>query len=506
MASKEEIQALVADIEKGLASGELSEDDASALLDEAEGLQAQVTNVSLPPMAAQAEAPAQPEEGSSIGGKILQGGLKAMDYLGGLSRTAIANKPEMQLMQAIIDQENGTQANRLSQGGDEMIAALSGNPKSSSELMQARGVPAMGTITLPGLGEVTGRGAVGLLADAASDPLSSVSLASTRAGQALLTASKAGGLKGLLANGGRAVQHLLDPSELIEGAGKKIFKGGFGSIDDELAEQGTASLTDLLWDRGFKGSAEKARKTAVDIGQQAMNKRQAIYNQLDEAGQKIIPNLDGADEVVQKMLADPGLEDKAKAISDYLEKYRLEPKGELIDGVGYINGPRQRRAFDVSNASNIKTNLYQSLPDSAYTLNEYGGRTLTSQGKQTKKELAKALKEGIEATPRGDEISALNEIYGTTAEAIPLLQREAKKGARKKGVSVVDAMLLGGGAINPGSLGILAAKKAIEAANTTTGRTYIGQTLKAGAAPMAGTYRKTIYDILREKQNEPQQP
>ena len=77
------------------------------------------------------------------------------------------------------------------------------------------------------------------------------------------------------------------------------------------------------------------------------------------------------------------------------------------------------------------------------------------------------------------------------------------KAARTKGVTVLDATLAAAAATNPALfLSMLAAKKGVQAANTTAGRTLLGQTLNAAKQPISVLLRQNLSRLGDANGNE----
>jgi len=395
------------------------------------------------------EAPAAPEEtlyekAKDIGGKTLQGGLRALDYAGGLARTSIAGVPN-----AI----NVMAGNPSVVHPEDLVQALKGNAPSSEELLARAEVPEMGSVGIPFTDKkITGRDVLGFGLDVVTDPLTHGLGGAGKAAKAAKIAS-------------------LEPA--VEGVGRTIYKGGFGAIDRELAEKGVKPLSDQLFEKGFVGTSSGARKATNKIRMQAGKDINEVVAKVGQV--EVKPDFSNAYDTIAKMRKDPGLIKEADALDDFVRTYEQK-------------GPTQR-AYTVADALEIKRNLRQALPQNVYRQTAFGAKPIGPATK-VEKQVAAAFTKATDDVG-GEALKAADLTYGQAKAALPLLEREAKKAARKKAVTVVDAMIAGGSFAAPNvGLPALALKKTAEAANSTLGRTLLGQTLRAGQKPIAATLRR----------------
>jgi NAD(P)-dependent dehydrogenase (short-subunit alcohol dehydrogenase family) len=438
------------------------------------------------------QAQSQPEEPTTtqnvldVGKKGLMLGLRGLDYAGGIARTAYAGVPNA---------VNILAGNPSVVNPEDLLAALKGRAPTTADYLERAQVPEMGSVDVPFTNaKITGRDVLGFAGDVATDPLTYV--------------GAPGGSKAL-----RAAS--LEPA--IEGAGRKIFKGGFGSIDRELAEKGVAPISETLFKEGFVGTSEGARKATNALRETA---GQDINKAVAAAGDiRVKPDFSEALSTINNMRKDPGLKNEAdsleKFVKMYDEKNHLPPnayeilnqlkespllQNEAKDLETLLISSQKETGYPLAEALQMKRNLRQNLPANVYKPTQYGAQPI-SQATQVEKQMVSAITDATDKAG-GEALKKANKAYGQTKAALPLLQREAKKEARKKGITVVDA-LLAGGSFGAPQVGIpaLALKKAVEAANTTAGRTALGQALRVGQKPLAIGIRrggKALSDQLEE--------
>lgn len=195
----------------------------------------------------------QTKEETPLWQKALTGAGKVLDYAGGVSRAALANRPEVLLAEALASDKPVDAKEQAMRGAEELKQALMASPKSSSELMESRGVGEMGSTELPLLGKVTGRGTVGLLADVATDPTTYVGAAALK--------------------------------PLIKSKGKDLYRSGLKNIDKAVWKKGKDmnAFSDAAMKYGIRGSAEDIFNQTDEVLEKLLKERDAI---LADAAQK----------------------------------------------------------------------------------------------------------------------------------------------------------------------------------------------------------------------------
>lgn len=377
------------------------------------------------------------ENQPSFGRKALDYGLRALDYTGGLTRTAAAELADS------VPQSNEAVTS------EDWMKALRGKAPSSAEYMERMGVPEGARVDLNPFaeGDSSVRDIGGFVGDVALDPLNYLTLGGS-------AAAKAG-------------SKVLNPSsQLLKKAGKATYKSGFKNIDGDLAEKGVKELSEVLWENGApSGTLKRIAGKTEKLSDQLLNKRKILYDKIDNAGGKV--DVTGAvyktQDMGKEMLRrNPALDDQVGLMDGWLAKY-----GEQGSGI------------PVSLASDYKTTLYQGMPNSAYS--PIGKQLPVPKAYQ--KEFAKNLKEGIiNAGNRagdglGNQVDDINEnlssILTAQKKAIP---REIKKGTRVNTISPIDTGMGAWAMLNPGTGGwVLAAKKTGDLAKTTAARTVVGK-------------------------------
>lgn len=412
-----------------------------------------------------------------VASKALDYGLRGLDYIGGLSRTGAYTVADE--VGELLGREDSIDS------GDALLSALKGQAPSSSEYLKKMGIE-----------NPTAAAALGFVSDIALDPLTYLSLGSTALGKGVAKAATEKGAKGLLGKVGKAGLTVLDPSDAIGALGSKIYKGGFGSIDQELAAKGVRPISEALEREGKIVTSEGARKATNEMRLKAGARLGDIYKGVDDVGVTVLPKLDNAYKTIANMRKDKNLVDVADSLEAWVKNY------DPLQGGAKLG---------VQEAANIKTQLRSTIPTKAFTPAEFGGSVLLPGAKKAQGEVAGAFDEAIKSiVPSKPMLEETLAQYATATNAIPLLNREAKKAARKKGISVVDAAL--GGAAFGGVMGenqglsaggatALGTKKLAEAANTTLGRTLLGLGTKGSRRITGSILRRQLSDLGRNEEN-----
>lgn len=348
---------------------------------------------------------------------------RAMDYLGGGARTALATGAGLLKgdPNAVTDEDYAN--------------TLKGKAPSSAAYMEKLGVPKGPSVDIPLAQQVVGhpvnvsaRDVGGFATDVATNPLTYAS--------------------GLLSPAGEATV----------GAGEAAYKAGLKKIDERLLEKGKTPLSDILLKEGAPtGTTKDIQAAAGDLSQKYAGERQGLYNQANDLGASVDLGypLKNAEGVIARMRDNPALEDKANALSDILEKFKKAGK------------------VPVDKLSNWKSDLTNALPQNAF---DNSGK-LTSWGKQFEQALAQDFKEGIVGASDaikpglGQAIDATNDKWGSLISAEKPLDMQVRRANTTNAITPVDAVL---GSLHPGVEG---AKKLADISKTTWARTNAGKGL-----------------------------
>lgn len=378
------------------------------------------------------------------------------DAPGGFVRTGIAEMAGMG--KAALQGQNPLTAPQVVNEQDVANAAQGHAPR-SAELMERLGVPAGPTI--PGAGVPMSpipaglnlRDVGGFVGDVVTDPL-------TTLGRAL----KPG-----------VAEKVLNPiSHATEASGTALYKSGLKKVDQQIAEKGAKPLSDLLMEKGVAGTSKQVRSEAADIAKNVKAERDAIYKTVDDAGATVDPSValkEAEEEAIRVGIADPAqLKDMEAILQTIDEKKKMGP-------------------VPISQASEWKSNLYNSFPANAY---DKTGR-LTGPSARIEKQVARGLKTGIEdsantvAPGLGEQISKRNDELQTLINSRKPLKKMTTAATATNVVTPVDAMIGTATALashDPATVAAaMTAKKLADLAKTTWFRTHGGQMLRtAGQA------------------------
>jgi len=406
-----------------------------------------------------------PQEEPGLGAKALDYGLRALDYGGGLIRTAgagLANIPY-----SIATGKSITQP-------EDVLNAFKGKSPTSAQYMERAGIPEgphadlMPEFTIPGTDVTLGKGdtslrdAEGLALDIATDPLTSIVKAVKPFGRA------------------------------AESIGEGAYRSAFKKIDEKLAEKGTQPLSDVLLKNGApigttKGISNKIGK----IGDDLLKAREALYNRANDLGATVdmtdvTKNSEG---LIGKMKTDPGLRAKAQPLEDLLNNYKSE---------GFV---------PVNTASDWKTNLYNALPDNAYDITGKVKGPAAKFQKQLANDFKNAIVNSSNAVEEGlgNKIGDINEDLSSIIQSKKPMANQIRKGNTPNFLTSTDPIVSGigyaaGGA--GGGAGLLAAKKAADLSKTTLFRTGLGKGLinigNSGIDPIL--YRQILNGLIEDGQ------
>lgn len=432
----------------------LSDADLAAI---AAGDMSKVSDEGLTHLAGTPPAPSEAPQQSEGPGIIAQGldylG-RGLDYTSGLGRTAVGAG-----LGAIAGED-------VIKEGD-VERAFKGQAPSGADLLERANIPEGGRIDLMpkikipvvdvtlGEGDTSARDIAGLGLEIGADPLTYVTLGASGAAKAL-------------------VSPLAKTSEKL---GKTLYKSGFKKVDENLIEKGLKPLSDVLLEQGAPaGTIKGLSKKIADINKGLLDKRNALYEQIKNAGQTVdvakamdVP-ISRGEELLRR---NPALDTQMAAMDDWLLKYGKE--GEQVP---------------IDLASDWKTTLYQGIPQGAYSPL---GKVLPAP-KEYQKAFARGLKEQIEAAGEragkgyGKQISEINENIGSIIESQKPITREVRKANTKNAVSSIDAGLLGYALREPlTASAVLGSKKIGDLAKTTAFRTGVGgKVYEIGTAPIRG--------------------
>jgi len=361
-----------------------------------------------------------PDNQPGMASQALDAAGRVLDYPGGLMRAGLASAAS-----ALTGNEVVTPA--------DLKNAAVGKGPNTAEYLKRMGVSEGGSMTLPGLGRVTLRGAEGLALDVLSDPLT-------------LIAKTAKTLP--------AVQALLEaPGKASEALGEAIYKSALTGKDAERVSKAGDALIQAGAPVG--GQAALAQKIA-DTAQTMGKLRQGLYDQFASVGHGMIdmPSdmFKNSQGVISKLADNPTLKPLADEFSSMINQY-------------------QSRGFvPMDTMSQWKTSLYDSLPKSAFT-----GARLGSPGKMFKAALAQDFKNAIvdsgnkSAPGLGDAINEINDKWGALLEAKP--SAPIMNGSLGH---AIDAATLAAGGVP-----VLVKKKLAELALGPYGKTITGKALMA---------------------------
>lgn len=280
------------------------------------------------------------------------------------------------------------------------------------------------------------RGAAGFIGDIATDPSSYLNLVLGRLG-------KAGGMVGKV---GSALEVANNPvSKTLETGGEKLYKSALKKVDERAIQRGGEAVSPYMFQEGQWGTNKSLQAQNAQSLKSLGNKRSALYKQAGMEGGYVDPL-----KVQEEALAN--LDKRAEVLQDpsQLEKYR-----------DYIKA-RGVQPMPIQQASDIKSNLYESLPQSFF---DPLGRP-DANAALVNADLAKGYRKQIldAAGERAPQIDAINQEMGARLGAQKPLRSEVIKDTNKNLFSQVDGMLFGHGLEFLG-------KNAMRALNATPVRT-----------------------------------
>lgn len=358
---------------------------------------------------------------------------RALDYGGGLVRTGAA---------AVAAAASGKEG---VVGKEDVKAAAKGKAPVSAEYLRRLGVPEGGSMDLPGFGKVTVRGATGLAADIATDPLTAISK---------------------LAKNAPYIKKLINlPGAGMEALGEAAYRSAFSKVDQKLVEKGKGKLSDVMLEGGAPMMTQGGIAKKTDDIANVMGKlRQGLYDKATELGVTIDTGfpLKRAESTLAAMKKDPGLRPAAEELQSLLDRYKAEGK------------------VTIEQISDWKTSLYDALPNTAF--GPHG--TLKGPAKQFKAALAADFRQlildaGNKAEKGlGDSIDVINNKWGTLINAQKVLA---------KGGPAADSLgrKIDGAVAAIGGVKGYAVKKGYDMAVSPLAKTVVGKALMgAGKSDM----------------------
>lgn len=405
----------------------------------------------------QSDLNAQPTE-ASLSGPVLDTAARAADYGGGIVRTGVAGAA-------------GVVTGNQTVTAKDLKNMLKGQAPGSAEYLQRMGMEEGPAIDIPGLGHLSARDIAGLAGDITTDPLTVVA----RSVKTMPYLGK------LLNSGGLATEAL----------GEAVYKSAVRSTENKLVragkiEKGTQPIGDALVEAGAPvGGMEKLARNVDEISSTMGKMRQALYARATELGVTVDTGypLKHAEGVIADMKRHPPLVPLAEKLeADLINPYK---------GAGRVT---------LEQLSDWKTELYQSLPASAYGPN---GRMLPA-AKKLKAALARDFKDAIVQAGNkaekglGDSINQINEKWGPLLAARPQLAKDVAGTAGGLGQQIDAAVLATGG------LKAALIKKSYDMATSPQARTLIGRALMEGgkSGMMDAAQRQALVNIMRLKRGQ----
>lgn len=375
-----------------------------------------------------------PAEAPGVGAQILDGAGRALDYVGGATRTGLANVAGM--AKDVAQGKNPLETPQLVTEED-LANVARGKAPSTEEYLRRLGVGEGGSFKIGDM-KITARGAAGFAGDVATDPLTSIAK--------LFKAAPY--LKKLVSLPGKAT----------EAIGEAVYRSGLSKIDQKLASRGVDKLSSVLLENGAPvGGMAKIAQRVDDMSQSIGKIRQGLYDKATELGVTIDTAypLKRAEAVIDKFSKDPGLAPAMTELRALVKRYKDAGK------------------VSIEEMSAWKTNLYDALPSTAFD----GFGKIKGQAKTLKAALAADFRDAIVGAGNkaekglGDAINVLNEKWGVLLEAQRPLAKDAAGGLGGGKLGTwIDGALLGSG-----NGWALAGKKGLEVANTTAVKTAAGK-------------------------------
>lgn len=400
-------------------------------------------------------------EEPSFGRRALDYGLRALDYTGGIARTAAGEVADAFVPGDIVTSEDWKKAAKGQAPGTAELMDRAGVPEGSHYNLMPE-IPIPFTDVTLGKGDSSARDIGGFVGDVALDPLTYASLGTSAA------AKKAGTT---------VAKEALNPlGRLSEALGKMSYKSGMKKIDQEVAKYGKEPVSDILLKNRVSGSAQTISNKMDEIAQGLKASRDKILARATESGAQVDMRkaMQGAQEMVDKLkaTADP---DQLKLIETMEKNIKLyadtaaEPGrlGSQMEPLAPKPGPNPEQV------SQWKSNTYNKIGDAGY--NEL---KQTPVGKQFEKAKARGMKEGVEdavgqSLGAADQSSLIqmNDELGRVLTSDEKAAQVAQQEANKNAFTSVDGLAL---AMGPK---MAALKKLADVLKGSRARTRAGLTM-----------------------------
>lgn len=433
--------------------------------DEMKQLKGLSADVSPDEQAQLARATGQAPEQPGLGAQALDYGTRALDYPGGGVRTGLAEVAGLATGQPNVVTP------------EDLKNAAKGKAPNSAEYLRRLGVPEGGSLDLPGFGRVTTRGAAGMAADIATDPLT------------------------LVAKFAKEIPYvgkLLNvPGAAMDALGEAVYKSAVGSTDAHLAskgliEAGETPVGDALLASGAPvGNAKTLADKVNDISSIMGKIRQGMYDKVNQAGAMIDVGLASGGSVLPKAEA---------ALAPMRRNPNMRPAADALENM--MNLFKNEGRVSIEQLSEWKTQLYNSMP--AVSFDAFG--KLKGEADAFKGALAADFRNLIVDTGNhvekglGDAINALNEKWAPLLDAAKPMNKIAAKGAGGGNLgTIVDGVLLATGGVSK-----LAVKKGYDIAMSPLAKTAVGKALMFAGQQGIGT--GLANRMMINQQNAPAAP
>lgn len=272
-----------------------------------------------------------PTDEKSLAKLALEGVGRALDYTGGLGRTAVGG------LRDVLTLSEGDE--RTIRDGD-WVKALKGEAVHGEEILKRAGVDELGSVdlmremTIPftdfkiGEGTTSGRDALGFGLDIASDPLTYLTLGGSAAVKGLRQAVKPGTstIKETLQQTPNTLRSLVTtPSRTLNKAGKDFYKAGLKKIDQEAVKYGKEPVSELLMENRIVGNASQIYDQMDELGKKLLKERNDILQNASDQGARVSMK-DAMDPLRQRVAQikasrDPNLQGMVDALESTIKKY-----------------------------------------------------------------------------------------------------------------------------------------------------------------------------------------
>lgn len=426
--------------------------------------------------AAQGENEAQPvtPEEQGLGSKILEGGLKALDYTRGITGGPLVAK-----------------ALGVEKPGEfEKAATFDAPYPNTAELLKRAEILTDGS---PRSGMY--REAFGLVGDIATDPLTYLSLGTNLAAK----------------GGGKIVQALnkaLNPTaKLAEVAGKNTWKSAFKALDQEALKQGASVMpSKVLMDAGVAApTAKGVREKMAQEAERLFDAREAVLADATKRGATVDPD------TLVKPLEDLAAQYRALGIeeghaaADALESQIKTLKRDMGPKVDMVTKQVIEPAASPIRATKVKTFFSDKVPQGARM-------EFSPQMAKEEKAIAAGSKEAVEESITdtlgravGDEFSQTNANLGALLNSRKKQLGEVGKESMKNAITSIDAPLAAGIKLGEVPWQVLAAKKAADFFNMQGPRSMLGKSFNVyGKSPAASVgdsaLRRSVWNLMSDEE------